>query len=101
MSGRLLIAALLFPVCAHAQWLDYKEPGVPRLKDGKANLSAPTPRAPNGKPDLTGVWMHERTSPAELRRIFGEQFADELAASPIGMEAGTQHKYAMNILLDF
>ena len=97
----MLIAALLLPIGAHAQWHNYPEPGVPRLKDGKANLSAPTPHAADGKPDLTGVWAHERTSPAELRRIFGEQFADELAASPIGMEAGTQHKYAMNILIDF
>jgi hypothetical protein len=97
----MLIAALLLPLGVHAQWLNYPEPGVPRLKDGKVNLAAPAPKTANGKPDLTGVWTHERTSPAEIKRIFGEQFADELAASPIGMEAGTQHKYAMNILLDF
>ena len=84
-----------------AQWLNYPDPGVPRLKDGKVNLKAPAPRAPGGKPDLTGLWLHERTSPEELRRLFGGALADELEASPIGMEIGTAHKYAMNILLDF
>jgi hypothetical protein len=45
--------------------------------------------------------MHERTTPEEIKRIFGTKFEAELEASPIGMEAGTQHKYALNILLDF
>jgi hypothetical protein len=64
------------------------------------NLTAPAPHTADGKPDLTGVWMHERTTPEEIKRIFGTEFEAELEASPIGMEAGTQHKYAMNILID-
>jgi hypothetical protein len=75
--------------------------GHTALKDGKPNLSARVPRTAGGKPDLTGVWMHERTTPDEIKRIFGSAFEAELEASPIGMEAGTQHKYALNILLDF
>ncbi len=39
-----------------AQWLNYHVPGVPRTGDGKVNLSAPTPKAVDGKPDLSGVW---------------------------------------------
>src|SRR5579864_9250132 len=39
-----------------AQWLGYRIPGVPRTADGKVNLSAPTPKAPDGKPDLSGFW---------------------------------------------
>ena len=31
-------------------------PGVLRTKDGKPNLTAPTPRV-NGKPDLSGLWQ--------------------------------------------
>lgn len=96
-----VVPALLLTIGARAQWINYPEPGVPRLKNGKVNLNAPAPRTQDGKPDLTGVWLHERTSPDEIKRIFGSAFADELAASPIGMEAGSQHKYAMNILLDF
>src|SRR5437588_3293073 len=42
-----------------AQWLDYPSPGVPRTKDGKANLSARAPRARGGKPDLSGIWRAE------------------------------------------
>ena len=41
---------------AEAQWINYPTPGVPRLPDGKPNLSAPAPRTADGKPDLTGVW---------------------------------------------
>jgi hypothetical protein len=96
---RLLGPVLLLSTAMSAQWLNYPEPGVPRLKDGKVNLNAPAPRT-GGKPDLSGVWLHERTSPEDLRRLFGGALADELEASPIGMEIGTAHKYAMNILID-
>jgi hypothetical protein len=40
-----------------AQWLDYPTAGIPRLPDGKANLSAPAPKKANGQPDLSGMWM--------------------------------------------
>jgi hypothetical protein len=41
---------------ATAQWLDYPTPGIPRTPDGKVNLTAPTPRQSDGKPDLSGIW---------------------------------------------
>src|SRR5262245_55436137 len=40
-----------------AQWLDRPTAGIPRLPNGKANLAAPTPRKPNGQPDLSGIWQ--------------------------------------------
>ncbi|HUK32295.1 MAG TPA: hypothetical protein VLV86_00205 [Vicinamibacterales bacterium] len=40
-----------------AQWLKYPTAGVPKTADGKANLTAPTPRAPDGHPDLSGIWL--------------------------------------------
>ena len=42
---------------AWAQWLNHPDKGVPRTSDGKVNLSALAPKRPDGKPDLTGVWM--------------------------------------------
>ena len=51
-------AALLLPA-APAQWLNYKAPGTPRLPNGQANLQAPAPKLPDGKPDLSGVWAAE------------------------------------------
>lgn len=46
---------------ATAQWINYPTPGIPRLPDGKPNLSAPAPRTPDGKPDLSGIWRAGRT----------------------------------------
>jgi hypothetical protein len=47
-----LILLMLVGVDASAQWLKYPAPGTPRTRDGKPNLTAPAPRASNGKPDL-------------------------------------------------
>ena len=41
----------------HAQWFRYPSPRAPRTASGDVNLSAATPRLPNGRPDLSGVWM--------------------------------------------
>src|SRR6266436_4092101 len=102
MSHRWLFALIAFlATVAHAQWLNFPTPGTPRTRDGKPNLAAPTPRALDGKPDLSGVWIHELTSVAEVRRLFGDRFDAEITLAPPGMEIGTQHKYAFNILLDF
>jgi hypothetical protein len=42
---------------AAAQWVNYPTLGIPRNKDGKVNLSAPAPKASDGKPDLSGMWQ--------------------------------------------
>ena len=60
VSLTLLAVAALFSASAPAQWTDVKTPGIPRLADGKPNLSAPAPRTADGKPDLTGIWQAGR-----------------------------------------
>jgi hypothetical protein len=39
-----------------AQWVNYPTPGIPRLPDGKPNLSAPGPRT-TGRPDLSAAYL--------------------------------------------
>jgi hypothetical protein len=45
--------------------------------------------------------MHEITTVEEVRRLFGTAKDNDIKLGPPGMEIGTQHKYAFNILLDF
>jgi hypothetical protein len=52
--------AIVLCVPATAQWIGYKTPGIPRLPDGRPNLSAPAPRTADGKPDLSGIWQAGR-----------------------------------------
>jgi hypothetical protein len=60
MGTTLVVAATLVILAsrADAQWFKYPTPGtVPRTASGAVNLKAPTPRAPDGKPDLSGIWL--------------------------------------------
>ena len=58
LTGAVVVVVLtsFLPAIAAAQWLNYKTPGIPRLADGKPDLSAPAPRTADGKPDLSGIW---------------------------------------------
>src|SRR2546425_3697186 len=98
-SRGLLIVFALLSVPVQAQWLNFPAPGTPRTRDGKPNLTAPAPRASDGKPDLSGVWMHELTSVAEMKRLYGAMIDAAIRVDVPGMEIGTQHRYAFNILL--
>src|SRR5690348_1613254 len=99
---RTLVTALfVFAAGARGQWLNYHEPGVPRTRDGKVNLAARAPRDPSGKPDLSGVWMHEITTPAEMIRLYGPSIEEAIKVDVPGMEIGTQHRYGFDILIDF
>jgi len=69
--GLLLVGTV---VSVQAQWLNHRDPRIPRTADGKPNLAAPAPRF-NGKPDLSGVWEAERTSADEYGKGLGPGFS--------------------------
>ena len=52
-------AVLLLAAPLAGQWLNYPKSGIPLTKDGKPNMSAPAPKASNGRPDFTGIWEAE------------------------------------------
>jgi hypothetical protein len=70
----LAAVASLFSAPAAGQWLNYPTPGIPRLADGKPNLTAPSPRTADGRPDLSGIWAAECAiydgNPCFVRSLF-------------------------------
>ena len=72
---------------AGAQWLNYPTPGIPRMANGKANLSAPAPLTSNGKPDLSGIWQPVASLNAEQvsGSAYSEQFVDLGSGLPGGI----------------
>jgi hypothetical protein len=102
MSLRVCFAVFLGILSAvpplSAQWVNYPTPGLPRLPNGKPDLSAKAPRTRDGKPDFSGVWHVYAESLEEKRRLFGPGIG---VVSVPGMEPDTISKYGVNILFDF
>jgi hypothetical protein len=46
-----------------AQWPSVPDPKIPRDAKGEIRGDAPVPRTPDGKPDLSGLWMHANSGP--------------------------------------
>jgi hypothetical protein len=93
--AKALIGIAISATVVHAQWLDQKDKGIPRLKDGKPNLSAPAPRTSDGKPDFTGVWESRASEPGEARRVI----RDPNQVDP-AVNLDNASKYFMNIFAD-
>ena len=59
--SRVLVAAGIIAGMAHEGWAQNPPPATPRTREQM--LSAPTPRAAQGHPDLTGVWNRNVPAP--------------------------------------
>jgi hypothetical protein len=94
-----ILIALATPVFSSAQWLNQADPGTPRTRDGKPNLSAPAPRL-HGKPDLSGIWEAESTPRKILATLFPPG-AGLLPGGENGLGEDDPQKYFLNILADF
>jgi hypothetical protein len=70
----LFVFVLATPLAA--QWLKQPTAGIPRLPDGKPDLTAPVPRTSDGKVDLSGLW--QRISPKYRRNIAADLTPDEI-----------------------
>jgi hypothetical protein len=99
MQYKFLIALLAIPMCAPAQWLKYSDPGIPRTKDGKPNLSAPAPRL-RGKPDLSGIWEPESSPRTVLASLFPPGVG-LLPGGENGLGETDPQKYFLNFLADY
>ena len=97
LSFGIVLAVAMTPV--DAQWLNYPVPGTPMTRDGKPNLSAKTPRASNGKPDLSGVWQIEPPPPGEMERLYPGLASG--AAGADGDDPLSQSRHFFNLLIDF
>jgi hypothetical protein len=56
-TSRIFVLAIALMPGASAQWFNYPSAGLPRTRDGKPDLAAPTPKTADGKPDLSGIWL--------------------------------------------
>jgi hypothetical protein len=85
IAGVAVIVAMC-SVSVGAQWPKYQAPGVPREPQGGVRMDAPTPRMPDGKPDLSGNWIRVRGEGAfaapELRGITRNQPAAQTPPPP-------------------
>ena len=87
---RLVAIACWLCAVASAQWIQYPTAGVPRGKDGKPDLAAPTPHTPDGHPDLSGMWMIAKALPCP--KLLTDDSGDCLEKMPISQATADLNK---------
>jgi len=88
-----ILMALWVAPLMQAQWLNRADPGAPRTREGKPNLSASAPRR-NGKPDLSGIWEVESSSRKDLEKYL-------LPGGENGLGEDDPSIYFLNFFADF
>ena len=85
IAGVAIIVSI-YSASIAAQWPKHPAPGVPRDAEGRVRMDAPTPRLPDGKPDLSGNWIRFRGEGAfaapELRGLVRNQTAAAQTPAP-------------------
>ena len=74
LTRRFVAAAGMIASVAVILWAQWRVTtnGVPLTPDGKPNYAAPTPKMPDGTPDLSGVWEVEKQPCSEKTIECGE-----------------------------